>query len=175
MSSFEQLRNKYKNLWNSFKISDANLAIVDTVTDLVYRNRFRYQDIQEETGISWFVIGTIHSLESASNFKKHLHNGDSLSQRTIRVPKGRPKAPPKNNNRYTFEESAIDALNLKRGLLRELDGKLDSIEKILHYCQAYNGFGYETGAGRRTTPPNEPRQEGKTEKTAAEIPKEKRD
>ncbi|NRA62950.1 MAG: peptidoglycan-binding protein [Pseudobacteriovorax sp.] len=153
MINFYDLKAKYSSLWQSVEINPSTASIVKNVANTIYKNKNRYQKIQKHTDIPWFVIGAIHSLESSSSFKKHLHNGDSLSKRTVRVPRGRPKDPPNNGTRYTFEESAIDALNLKRGILRELGGKLDSIEKILHYCQAYNGFGYETGAGRRTTPP----------------------
>lgn len=86
--------------------------------------------------IPWYFIACAHYLECSFSFKKHLHNGDPLTNYTVRVPANRPKVghPPP----FTFEESAVDALKLM---------KFDQITNwnlptVLRKLEAYNGFGY---------------------------------
>jgi hypothetical protein len=74
-------------------------------------------------------------LESSLNFTRHLHNGDPLANRTVRVPGGRPRTgtPP-----FTWEESAIDAISMKK-----LGARTDwSLAGTLFQLEAYNGWGY---------------------------------
>jgi lysozyme family protein len=80
-------------------------------------------------------------MEASLNFQTHLHNGDSLTERTLHEPKNRPErgSPP-----FTWEESAKDALTLEH-----LDQWHDwSLAGILYRLERYNGFGY-----RRRHPP----------------------
>ena len=88
--------------------------------------------VEEKTKVPWYCVGIIHSLEASFNFTKHLHNGDSLTAKTTHVPAGRPLqgTPP-----FTWEESAIDALNMKKS-------SWNSISEILYNLESYNGFGY---------------------------------
>jgi hypothetical protein len=76
-------------------------------------------------------------LETSQRFNQHLHNGDALTGRTVRVPSGRPRT---GNPPFTFEESAIDALTMKRW------HTLTSwtLPETLHRMEAYNGFGYRS-------------------------------
>lgn len=101
----------------------------------IIENKQRYKAIEEQIGVPWDFIGVIHYRESNLNFEKHLHNGDSLTRRTYRVPAGRPKlgTPP-----FTWEESALDALKMK---------DLDKIQewddvRICYELERYNGWGY---------------------------------
>ena len=74
-------------------------------------------------------------MESSQSFHKHLHNGDPLTARTVQQPPGRPKngSPP-----FTWEQSAADALQLKR-----LGADTDwSLAGTLYQLERYNGFGY---------------------------------
>ena len=61
----------------------------------------------------WFFLGVIHAMESRFNFERHLHNGDPLSARTVRVPKGFPKA---GNPPFTWEVSAEEDAMEEYGL-----------------------------------------------------------
>ena len=85
----------------------------------------------------WFAIGCIHWLESNCNFDRHLHNGDPLTARTVRVPANRPPSdagdPP-----FSFEISARDALNIE-GFTAWNDW---SVPGCLFMWEKYNGFGY---------------------------------
>jgi len=88
------------------------------------------------TQIPWYFIACAHYLECSFSFKKHLHNGDPLTNYTVRVPANRPKvghAPP-----FTFEESAVDALKLMK--LNEITNW--NLPTVLRKLEAYNGFGY---------------------------------
>lgn len=95
----------------------------------------RYAAVGARLGVPWHVVGILHLLESGGDFTRHLHNGDPLAGRTVRVPKGRPAAgqPP-----FVWEESAVDAL-----ILAGLDAWEDwSLAGLAYVLERYNGFGY---------------------------------
>lgn len=102
-------------------------AIVDEKT--------RYMSVQTATGVPWWWVGIVHTLEGNRNFATHLHNGDSLKARTVRKPYNRPAT---GTAPFTWQVSAEDALRLK-GLHEEHDW---SIPKALWNFERYNGFGY---------------------------------
>lgn len=95
----------------------------------------RYREVAGRIGAPWQVVGIIHALEAGLDFGRHLHNGDPLAARTVRVPKGRPLAgtPP-----FAWEDSAVDALILA-GLAAWTDWSLAGTAYVL---ERYNGFGY---------------------------------
>ena len=101
----------------------------------------RYRTVADRIGAPWFVVGILHALEASLDFGRHLHNGDPLSARTVRVPKDRPL---NGNPPFAWEDSAVDAL-----LLSGLDAWDDwSVAGVAYILERYNGFGY-----RRRTPP----------------------
>ena len=83
----------------------------------------------------WYVVGCIHYRECDLNFKQNLSNGDPIISRTVNVPSGRPL---KGTPPFTWEECAIDALELK-GINSISDW---SIANILKTLEDYNGDGY---------------------------------
>ena len=90
-----------------------------------------YTDIEQATGVPWYLIAVLHRRESDADFHTYLGNGDPLSRKTTHVPRGRgPFA--------TFQAGAIDALRLD-GLSSVKDWRL---EKALYYCETFNGWGY---------------------------------
>ncbi len=95
----------------------------------------RYAAVSAVTGVPAEVVGILHSLECGLDFTRHLHNGDPLSARTVRVPAGRPVSgqPP-----FSWEASAADALRLKK-LHQWTDWSVPGIAYVL---ERYNGFGY---------------------------------
>lgn len=96
---------------------------------------YRYRNVAAATGVPAHVVGILHSLECGGSFAGHLHNGDPLSGRTVRVPAGRPAkgVPP-----FAWEASAADALCL-HGLDRWRDW---SVAGVAYVLERYNGFGY---------------------------------
>lgn len=131
--TFDKYKDEYIKLYYSCKILDSKISIVDDIIDKITSNKSKYITVSEKTKVPWYVIAVLHNMESSLNFKCHLHNGDPLTAKTKQVPAGRPisGSPP-----YTWEESAIDALNMK------LPYNNWSIAGICYFCEKYNGFGY---------------------------------
>ena len=135
---FATLRPEYQQYFAACSISDAPQQETER---RLHRNRGRKAALcrdERETGVPWYVIGLLHHMESGCNFDTHLHNGDPLTARTVNEPRGRPVAPPADGNRYTWEESAADAL-----VDVHAEGEW-SIERLLFHAERYNGWGYRT-------------------------------
>lgn len=133
--TLDQLSDEYSELLATMEILPRWEPAIDRAARIIVRNRARYEEIADQIGMPWGLIGAWHWRESTGNFSKHLHNGDPLTRRTTRVPAGRPKggSPP-----FTWEESALDALRLKK-----LDAVDDwSDEQVCYQSERYNGFGY---------------------------------
>jgi lysozyme family protein len=133
----EDSTGKHSTLFNSCRIRQSWESRILASADTVTKHRARYEKVAEQTGVPWFVVGVIHGLESSWSFTKHLHNGDTLQRRTTRVPAGRPKAgtPP-----FTWEESALDALNMKKSSMPSVW----TVEGTLEFLERYNGIGYRS-------------------------------
>ena len=86
-------------------------------------HRADYEQLPDKLGspgVPWYAIAFIHSLESDLDFHPHLHNGDPLKGRTVHEPRNMPVNPPADSVRYTWHESAFDALK-HDGALRNRD------------------------------------------------------
>ena len=107
----DTLRLEYARLFNSCAVRPERAGAVDKVVSMIESGKARYQQVAGQSGIPWGFVAAIHNMESSLNFTRHLHNGDPLTKRTVQVPAGRPisGSPP-----FTWEESAIDALTLKK-------------------------------------------------------------
>lgn len=94
-----------------------------------------YEQVEREIGVPWWVVGLIHGMECAFSFEKHLHNGDPLTERTMRHPAGRPRdgSPP-----FAWLPSALDAIRQK-GWSGADDWQLGP---TLDRLERYNGLGY---------------------------------
>ena len=129
------LEKEYSSLYKSCETIVAHYNEIDRLVDNIIKHRSRYENVADTLGIPWYFIAAIHNMESSQNFSKHLHNGDSLSARTKHVPANRPRqgTPP-----FTWEESAVDALKLRR--LHRIQEW--SFSRILYELEGYNGWGY---------------------------------
>lgn len=131
----DALRKEYENLFNSCIIRPEFIDPVDETIAKLQANKQRYQNVSESLGIPWGFIAVIHNMEASLNFSKHLHNGDPLTARTLQVPAGRPVS---GNPPFTWEESATDALSMKK-----LGSQTDwSLAGTLYQLERYNGWGY---------------------------------
>lgn len=129
------LEQEYENLYSGMEIRVDRLSGVEKSVDSLLSFKDRYEKVGKPLGVPWYVVGIIHSMESSRNFKTHLHNGDPLSSRTVRIPEGRPI---EGNPPFDWEESAIDALTMsKLDLVTEW-----SLPRILYEFERYNGWGY---------------------------------
>ncbi|MFD2190543.1 hypothetical protein [Pistricoccus aurantiacus] len=131
----QALRQEYARLFESCAIRSQRRQAVEAIVARMRDNRSRYQQVGETQGVPWGFLAVIHNMEASGDFSGHLHNGDPLNARTVKVPAGRPKrgAPP-----FTWEVSAQDAMVLKR-FGRNTDW---SLAGTLYQLERYNGWGY---------------------------------
>lgn len=131
----DSLRREYETLFNTCVIRPGKVGDVDRIVESLETSKERYQAVGQPLGIPWGFVAVIHNMEASLSFKKHLHNGDPLTARTVQIPKGRPKigTPP-----FTWEDSARDALTMK-GLGSQTEW---SVAGILYQLERYNGWGY---------------------------------
>lgn len=131
----DALKKEYERLYNTLELRLDKLTAIDEAVNGILQHKDRYQKVAQALNIPWFFVGAIHSMECTRNFSCHLHNGDSLSRRTVQVPKGRPLT---GNPPYSWEASAADALTMK-GLDKITDW---SLPQLLYQLERYNGWGY---------------------------------
>lgn len=132
---YASLKDEYARLWQSMEIRPNKRGNVEATAKKILSYREIYEQVEASTKVPWYVVGIIHAMEASCNFKCHLHNGDPLTKKTRRVPKGRPlrgKAP------FSWHESACDALQMKS--LQKI--KTWPIERICWELERYNGWGY---------------------------------
>jgi lysozyme family protein len=86
-----KLKKEYLDLWNSCVIKPGFEDDLDSEVEIIEANQSRYIKVAEETGVPWYVIAIIHGMEANFDFSTHLHNGDSLNDRTVQFPAGRPR------------------------------------------------------------------------------------
>ncbi len=130
----DDLRNEYKQLFDTCIIKEDKLPDVDNVIAKMVANKATYDIVANKLNIPWYFIAIVHCMEGSLNFKTHLHNGDPLTARTVQVPKGRPLTgkPP-----FKWEDSAVDALTLEH--LAPLADT--TVPGLLFAFEGYNGFG----------------------------------
>lgn len=127
----------YTDMFEHMNISKAVQSIVLAVAKRGVQYYDTYRKIENTLNIPWYAVAAIHYRESNYNFGTHLHNGDSLTKRTIHVPAGRPVkgAPP-----FNWYDSAVDAL-----LYDNLENTDQfTIGELLLTLEKYNGMGYYT-------------------------------
>jgi len=142
-TAYPALKPEYERLFANCKVSDRRRYEVQKLVDHILANRPRYDAAGKPLGTPWWVIGTLHAMESGLNFHTHLHNGDPLTGRTVQVPSGRPK---EGNPPFAWEFSATDALKM-HGFHVWRDW---SIAGALYKAEQYNGWGvrrFHSGSG----------------------------
>ena len=131
------LRTEYQQIFDTATIRPRHQAAVDELATRVETHRPHYDAIEAELAIPWHVVGLIHAMEASPplSMKGHLHNGDSLTARTVHVPAGRP---PTGRPPFTWKESALDALRFEK-FHQWQDW---SVPGTLYKLERYNGWGY---------------------------------
>jgi lysozyme family protein len=133
----QQASAGYHAMWTRAAIRPEKKSAATRLALTIVARRDVYDAIEKKVGVPWFMVAAIHNRESSLSFRAHLHNGDTLAERTHHVPAGRPESgsPP-----FKFEESAIDALTMAPHRLDQV--KNWSVERMLYECEKYNGWGY---------------------------------
>jgi lysozyme family protein len=139
------LRREYQDDFNTMELVTGTAPDIDMILRKYTENEGLYAGVAQAVApaMPWIVVALIHTMEASGSMTRHLHNGDTLRNRTTHVPAGRPATgtPP-----FTWEESAIDALG-DRGLNRRKDW---TVPGVLFTLEAYNGWGYRLHHGVET-------------------------
>ena len=88
----DDLRQQYQRLFDTCIVNPGRIDDVGRVIARILPNQQRYQEVAGPLGIPWYFVALVHNMEASLNFSGHLHNGDPLTARTVRVPAGRPAA-----------------------------------------------------------------------------------
>jgi lysozyme family protein len=132
---YRRHRQSYIDLFDTCKVRPERQSLVDWHVNTILKpaNRARYQKLEDQVCVPWYFIGCIHALEASFNFEGHLHNGDSLSRRTVNEPAGRPLT---GTAPYDWFVSAKDALDFEK-----TSNQTDwSLPRMLCRLEGYNGF-----------------------------------
>lgn len=129
------LAKEYSDLFNRCEITADKMAEVEGVVQRILHFQDRYTPVAAQSTVPWHVIAVIHNMECSLDFTQHLHNGDSLKQRTVNEPSGHPKT---GRAPFAWDVSALDALEYD-GLTKWSDW---SIGGICYKLEGYNGWGY---------------------------------
>src|SRR5215472_927317 len=130
------------NYWDEMSIRASRTQEVEATARKLLKHKARYQTIEHETGVPWYMVAVLHERESNANFERQLGQGDRLDRKSVNAPKGR--GPFKD-----FEASAYDALVTLKHYDKIEDWRL---EKILYYSEKYNGWGYWQYHGKMPSP-----------------------
>ncbi len=129
------VKAEYEAEWANCRIREVKRGEISGCVKNLNTGKAKYEQAAAQfQGMPWYFIGIIHGMETSFDFKLHLHNGDPLSARTLRVPRGRPLGDPP----FTWEASARDAM-VKEGFDQVTDW---SQPHLLYLWEMYNGFGY---------------------------------
>jgi lysozyme family protein len=133
--TFESLRDDYIRLFQTCTIREERSSEVSwylaKLTDPASRKQ--YDAVKDKACVPWYFVGIIHAMEATFDFRSHLHNGDSLSRKTVQVPSGRP---PVWNPPTDWVSSAVDAVTYD-GFADEQDW---SLPRMLYRFESYNGW-----------------------------------
>jgi lysozyme family protein len=136
-TDFADLKAEYEAEWAACEVVAEKREVVSGFyLTRLREHRDKYQQVADRfQQMPWYFVGIIHAMETGFRFDLHLHNGDPLSARTVRVPRGRPASgdPP-----FSWKFSATDAMEYE-GFDRIADW---SVPHILYLFEKYNGFGY---------------------------------
>lgn len=130
-----ELQHEYQRLFAACVIRPERAAEVEQRVDAIMADRDRYRTVGRRSNVPWFVVAVLHEAETGRDFTVHLHNGDSLTERTRHLPDGRPVEgePP-----FGWEDSATDAL-----CLYHFDQWTDwSIAGALFKLEGHGGWNY---------------------------------
>lgn len=133
MPSYGALWPTYAKQWDSMSIRPNRLAEFRKIAKRLFDAKERYMNVQNKTGVPWYMIAVIHEREASQNWNTQLAQGDPLHRKSTHVPRG---MGPYN----TWEEGALAALKYD-GLTKVTDWRL---EKILYHLEAFNGWGYNS-------------------------------
>lgn len=134
---FKPKRTDYLANFNKLVISPKSVAGAEAAANRILANKSRYQEVEKNSHVPWFVVGLLHYRESDFSFTTWLANGDSLKAATHHVPKG--LTVPGQKAPYTWEGAAYASVK-QNGMC---DGRnWNDFNVVAGSMEAYNGYGY---------------------------------
>lgn len=142
--------HEYAEQWNRMEINASRHSEVQRAAQYAVEHKDIYYQIETATGVPWPMVAVTHRRESDAQdkfghpeFKSYLGNGQPLWIKTTIVPKNRGpfcgKGAPYFEMVMAFIEGGKDAYHIDK-----LDQVKDwRLEKILYYCELFNGVGYD--------------------------------
>jgi lysozyme family protein len=125
------LIKKNQDRWSVAKITRESDFMSTAVRLVDYKAR--YDEIEADTGVPWWVVAVIHEREASQNFSRSIAQGDRWDEVSVNEPRGR--GPFKS-----FKEAAHDALvNCPPFAARWKDWSAGGAMTLL---ERYNGLGY---------------------------------
>lgn len=130
-------------------LSETQKETMDLFVENYKQNLYKYERLEEQTGIPKELIAAIHWRESNGDFNTYLHNGEVLGKPTVMVPK--------NVYFEHFDEAAISALNNQIDFIIQNRAnqpnseykwedslpRMDDINTWLRFAQTFNGASKE--------------------------------
>lgn len=139
---------EYAKQWYMMLINTSRRSEAERAANFAYEHKDIYRRIEDQTGVPWPMVAVNHKRESSQDrlgnpeFTTYLGNGQPLWIKTTIVPIGRGPFVRKGAAANEFIEAFIigakDAYAVDH-LDRVKDWRL---EKILYYCELFNGTGY---------------------------------
>lgn len=130
------IQSEGEQLFDQAVIDPSRMSYLDKVAERIRTGKERYQTIETKTRVPWYVVGLLHHRCCDGDFSYHL-NGDPLTDRTVRVPKGRPA---EGNPPFSWEDSTVDIVNIYRWQ----DTDWSSVGMVLYKLESFDGFGYRS-------------------------------
>jgi lysozyme family protein len=118
----------YVDLFATVKFDEQIVASVGTN---ILRNEQRYETVQAATGVPWWLIAILHTMEASGSFRCQILNGQRWTEKTTIVPKGWGPWP-------DWESSTMFAVkHHKLDLYATWD-----VPSALRRFESWNGWGY---------------------------------
>lgn len=139
----------YRRMFKACEINPGKESLLHSAVTTILSGEKRYLEVEKATKVPAMVLGCLHWKEASCSFKGVLHNGEHIigtGQKTKLVPKGRGPF-------STWEEAAVDAIELNPNRWSKLASGSRDIGEILYACERFNGTGYISGSGRLETSP----------------------
>lgn len=135
MELTSNLRKEYEKLFHNMVPKPHHM--IPRIVDRLMGNKSRYELVEKETQVPWFLIACIHYMEGNGDFKKQLYNGEPWNRKTRLVPKGL-------GPWVTWHQSAVQAMFLlKKQVKDELGEDFEwDIPTICYSFENHNGWGY---------------------------------
>lgn len=115
------------------KINPDHLYDLKWIARQILKHKDRYDIVAFKTGMPWYLLASLHSLEASMDFNTYIQNGDPLFNKegdpikTTHVPAG-------VGPYMSWEESCIAAFRNKKGPW--------DLGSCLKFAEEYNGIGY---------------------------------